>query len=185
MFNNKIKLLLKDASVPVRYPRYDLESDSNLHGGVWKPWRLTKDELENQNKTTAEINEHLDVSNKRFSFIERTVRLRETFKNKLDIMRQQFHEAKFVLKSAKQVNSTLYDYDIDFRAEIEQLQNEYADEAKLLSTMRHARKLARQMAKETNKQKELEKQAAVKRMQVDSRSNSKIRKCKLCRKKGK
>lgn len=100
-------------------------------------------------------------------------------------MRQQFHEAKFVLKSAKQVNSTLYDYDIDFRAEIERLQNEYADEAKLLSNMRHARKLARQMAKETNKQKELEKQAAVKRMQVDSRSNSKIRKCKLCRKKGK
>ena len=36
-----------DASVPPRYPAYDLRADPSLGDGVWRPWRLTPAQMRN------------------------------------------------------------------------------------------------------------------------------------------
>ena len=36
-----------DASVPPRYPAYDLRADPALGDGVWRPWRLTPAQMSN------------------------------------------------------------------------------------------------------------------------------------------
>jgi len=36
-----------DASVPPRYPAYDLRADPALGDGVWRPWRLTPAQMRN------------------------------------------------------------------------------------------------------------------------------------------
>ena len=67
-------------------------------------------------------------------------------------MRREMHENISFLKSVNIFNATVYDYEPNFREEIERLKREYATERDLLKNMRDARQMARAMALQSKKE---------------------------------
>lgn len=91
-----------DASVPPRYPAYDLRADPALGDGVWRPWRLTPAQMRNMtaedkkkySQETHEMFNHVDDGTGiRLQFMENLLEDRQSDSNQQSVPQSELHHS--------------------------------------------------------------------------------------------